>query len=350
MTKRSIRLPTAISLALGAVLLQVSLGANTPSPYLLHLKAEPSAVPSCTSWEEGSLIDEKSAWVSLIRTMDGGATWARLVLSESDLRVLGINRNEATPLVYEGILPTYFSDLRNGWLFPSTPESGRIWRSRDGGATWSAIAEAFEAVKISSAGNGWGVTSPGSDRKQNYISLDGGSSWSTCGPVMPDTIFMEAPYFLDAKRGWVVQYARECADCAADYFIAATTDGGCNWERLWKATTSLSDSSRFFFLNPQLGWLAAGEDGLLLTRDGGRNWERIEISAEAENVRSVFFTDEERGWIIDLERSFHRTDDGGNSWAPVRRREISATDTRTSDGRAWKEAMLLQMLARAGCR
>lgn len=314
----------------------------------LHLKTEPAPVPSCASWEEGTLIDNQHAWVSLIRTVDAGNSWERLSLSQSDLRALELNVDNATPLVYEGLLPTFFSDLLHGWLFPAAPRSGRVWRTNDGGATWMPNAEAFESVELASASKGWAVASLSSDRKQNYTSVDGGQSWSACGPVLPDTVLMEAPYFLDGDHGWVVQYARECADCVAEYFILATNDGGCNWESLWKATSNLSDSSRFFFLTPELGWLAAGNAGLFQTRDAGRNWKRIGLANGAQNVRSVFFSDRAHGWLVDLERRFYQTNDGGHSWSPVRDAKISGV--RTADGRAWKEAILLQLLVRAGCR
>ncbi|HZP58436.1 MAG TPA: hypothetical protein VFC53_12930 [Dehalococcoidia bacterium] len=111
----------------------------------------------------------------LFRTTDGGATWT--LISRT---TLGSPTPEAGVGDFpngNGVTVILFLDANNGWVGLNSP--GRnLFRSTDGGVSWMANTDIPPALPVtsitfSSATDGTAVTPDG-----NYVTTDGGDHWA----------------------------------------------------------------------------------------------------------------------------------------------------------------------------
>jgi photosystem II stability/assembly factor-like uncharacterized protein len=95
----------------------------------------------------------------ILRTTDGGKTWQQV----------------RTDAAQWSLMSVYFRDANNGW---TVGFSGQIFRSRDGGVTWTAqtspVRSSLSSVLFDSANHGW-ITADDT----LLTSADGGESWKS---------------------------------------------------------------------------------------------------------------------------------------------------------------------------
>jgi photosystem II stability/assembly factor-like uncharacterized protein len=222
---------------------------------------------------------------TLLRTDDGGATWAV---------VRTIPDTETPTVTSPASLGSQMTatDRRTIWA-AAQPEAGGINHpildlSRDGGATWSRVAL------------------PG------VIDRFGGTNNMPLGP----------PVFLDARTGFFGLIAD--ADSPLT-LVFGTNDGGRSWSRLSALPTALAVP--IAFTSPS-HWLAT-EQGLPAaldaTDDGGTTWHPLEASGlPAGSLERLQMLDPTGGIGVLLTQGksgmpsvLVRTDDGGRTWTTV---------------------------------
>jgi photosystem II stability/assembly factor-like uncharacterized protein len=103
-------------------------------------------------------------WSLLLVTHDGGATWQQQVLPQES----GAGHEDRN-------LTSVFADALGG-LFV-TAEGGRLFRSADGGATWSAVDIGYSGTLWSGRALADGTLLVGGLRGSLYRSVDGGRTW-----------------------------------------------------------------------------------------------------------------------------------------------------------------------------
>ena len=114
------------------------IGAKLPSPFGFPIAAAPSAGPSgCSVWvipENGETIRTTDEGLRVWRTDDGGATWTPSIngLPKGQHNVL------REGMAADGLQPS-------GVYFGTT--GGTLYASRDGGAHWAAIAEGLPRIQ-----------------------------------------------------------------------------------------------------------------------------------------------------------------------------------------------------------
>ena len=87
-----------------------------------------------------------------------------------------------------------------------------------------------------------------------------------------------------------------------------------NWEQI----DVLPFGGRYedvFFLNTELGWVAASNGSVFRTQDGGNTWE--EVLDTGDYLRTIDFLDENTGFVGTLNSNFYRTTDGGENWEAI---------------------------------
>ena len=272
-------------------------------------------------------LDAERGWAvnsngHILHTPDGGETWQRqFSASGAYLRCVG------------------FANDQLGWVGTLT-ESSRLFRTRDGGVTWTLVdnlpPEAPSAICGLSVVNervvyGSGTNFP--DRATGVLkSLDGGETWTATDMGEHATLLVDI-FFSDEQRGWVVGGKAEVADPTRDDVIPvvlATEDGGQTWEnRLAGMEADLPRGEwgwKIQFVTQEVGYVSLENfvDGAILkTVDGGQSWERkpVDDPQGNANLEGIGFVDEQLGWVGGWgDRNFEggftsETRDGGETWA-----------------------------------
>lgn len=171
---------------------------------------------------------------AILRTTDGGATWAPHVVTTEHL---GSVR---------------FTDTNTGTV---VGDNGTILRTRDGGATWtpqtSGTATRLYDVFFADADTG---TVVGYINGTILRTTDGGATWT---PRSSTPFCCTAVWFTDANTGTLVDQTT----------ILRTTDGGATWIR--ELVTDPDHSLRGVFLtNPDTGTVV-GDGGTILRMTSG---------------------------------------------------------------------------------
>ena len=218
-----------------------------------------------------------SQWTGIARTGDAGANWAQLVPAGPPVG--------ADPSGLFGGPCKYglsFSDTQHGFLSArdanSTPV---IYRTSDGGRTWSASRPLPDPPGFTTRGGGV-VLDPGrvrafgatalvvaqgevNGRAMRYVfrSVDGGSSWSYAA-TLPDT--MGAFTFVSESR-WL-QIAMPAAS-------RETTDGGATWHAFTSDYSQAAGVAPTVVFDDGVVGYATVRGAIQRTVDGGAHWTAI---------------------------------------------------------------------------
>lgn len=118
--------------------------------------------------------------------------------------------------------------------------------------------------------------------------------------AMPDSIDLYDVFFVNNQVGYL---------CGPDY-LAKSTDGGLNWNRLNLGIPGNNILSNLYFVDANTGWVCS-RAGVFATRDGGNTWEKL-----SENFSDVQFVNATVGWgVSDL--GLFKTLDAGKKWTKV---------------------------------
>ena len=224
----------------------------------------------------------------LLKTTDGGETWARVEATgpDVDARLVGVR----------------FADAEHGWAFG---ELGALYATTDGGRNWARqrvpTRHLLLGAHFRDARRGW-LSGAGSTLLQTS---DGGATW-TPGQLpsqaqaspsrqqsaqasqrqSPPSVRFNAVAFVGSGRGWAA---------GSGGSVYATSDGGRTWER--QSTGVEADLYDVKFLDEREGWAAGAAGTLIHTTDGGRTWA-AEESGTRQTLERLFFTGRARGWAV----------------------------------------------------
>lgn len=221
----------------------------------------------------------------LLLSKDGGRNW--------EIKQTGLAGYSQTQL--------QFTSAQAGWM---NFGDGRIYRSVDGGETWSSglasqlYANNFHFVDES---NGWAVS-----RGRLVQSKDGGLSWSDVAALPSDAWGVR---FQSSSRGLVWGYRG----------LHETLDGGRTW--VPRFTGSVSSFQNVVYADADNVW-AFGSGDLIQSTDGGTTWRRASIPVANVYWTSLQFLDAKRGWVASNNGLVFHTADGGKTW----QRQISGTE------------------------
>ncbi|MCB1060475.1 MAG: T9SS type A sorting domain-containing protein [Calditrichaeota bacterium] len=268
---------------------------------------------------------------TLMRTEDGGASWDSLALPHG---------RQTKNL--------FFLDSDNGWYL-NRFDSGHsgVYRTRDGGNTWSVLDTAIADVwtrKIVFADSlrGW-ITTENSSDAGLWLTVDGGESftettWSAAFPVQAVTSAPSGEFvgvgsiglllksgadeiepvrldrtitdhlgsvvFVSPQVGWV---------SGANGLIMKTEDGGLNWT---VQPTGTTESFRDLFMFDELQGWACGQNGVIVgTHDGGEHWD-VQTSGVSVPLGGLSFVSSMVGWCSGWDGTILHTEDGGETWTP----------------------------------
>lgn len=334
---------TLIHLLIG-VFVVVLLSACSPELLPVQIQQEPTPTPrsSLATPLEGpavaapslvvlSMIDESNGWgvsdTAVLRTDDGGITWHNV--GPTDSVALGYS------------VTSDFLDVQHGWVLVPDPNNmltGSLFRTADGGSTWSQALVPFGggALRFLDANDGWMMASLGAGAGSMgvavYQTTDGGSTWAQAyindpnqpgaGDSLPLGGLKNSLAPSDMKNAWIggVTYA------PGVIYLYETHDSGHTWaqsslkvpagyeEAELETTGPIFTSSGVAFLPVHL----SSQNGVMLaiyvSRDGGMSW--LLTPTLIPFGGQVDFVSQDVGFVWNL-TYFYMTKDGGQTWKTI---------------------------------
>ncbi|NNE65949.1 MAG: hypothetical protein HKN33_05225 [Pyrinomonadaceae bacterium] len=180
----------------------------------------------------GSVLngDEEVIDSLLMRTVDGGRTWSRLLLPDVKTELFHLD----------------FDGKQEGWI---VGDMGVILATRDNGNTWikqnSGTSVGLYNVDFRNDKDGYAVGEEGTILKTE----DGGRSWTKVTNYVKRTLFRVN--FVDDKNGWIV---------GSGGTILRTYDKGATWV---KQTVSTESNLYGLYMQKKYGW-SVGKSGIII--------------------------------------------------------------------------------------
>jgi photosystem II stability/assembly factor-like uncharacterized protein len=305
------------ALTTGAAAFVASSWVNQTSPTSERLRGV-SAASATVAWASG----DKG---TVVRTVDGGATWTRAVIPESES--LDFRDIEAF-----GADTAYLLAIGNG-------DKSRIYKTEDGGKTWAVQftnpdSRAFyDAIAFWDAKTGIAVGDPVDGRFTIIRTSDGGRTWARVPAAnIPEALPGDGA-FAASGTCLVVQGSRHAwfgTGGAARARVYRSTDQGFSWAVADTPIMAGNASSGVFslaFSDTSHGIAVGGDyrleretgDNLATTSDGGRTWA-LPGTTRLRSFRSaVAFVPGSQGrrLIAVGPGGTDTSADGGSGWAPI---------------------------------
>ncbi len=187
------------------------------------------------------VVDESG---QVYKSADNGLTWVATLSKPDD---------------FSTVEDIHFTDINNGWVTGQGYNNGALYRTTDGGDTWTPVPDilgAYVAVDVEGA-NIWAANVTG----LFYRSSDNGATWNQAVlPGIPNQI--RDMDFFDENTGYAVGMYGEAF---------RSTDGGLNWETLPTPNT-FDDFTDIFLVGADEFWLSTNSNLVYYTATGGQNW------------------------------------------------------------------------------
>jgi photosystem II stability/assembly factor-like uncharacterized protein len=220
--------------------------------------------------------------------------------------------------------------------------SGTVLRTTDGGTTWARLtvpgSEKLDFRDIDAVDEKTAyVLSIGSGELSRILkTADAGLTWTEQFVNREPQAFFDAMAFWDANRGVAVSDAVD-----GRFVILTTSDGGRSWVRVPASALPPALANEGFFAAsgtnvtvaaPNHVWVgtgAASEARVLRSSDGGRSWAASRTPLDAgpsAGIFSIAFSDATHGIVVGgdykaesaLSNNAALTTDGGATWTPMK--------------------------------
>ncbi|MEP6621512.1 MAG: glycosyl hydrolase [bacterium] len=276
-----------------------------------------------------SVVSPQVAWASgqrgtVIHTVDGGATWLRDTVAGAttlDLRAIaGISATTAHAI--------------------SIGDSSRIYRTTDGGKTWSLRFAAtrkgtfFDAIRFWDPQHGIAVSDPVDGHFVLVTTNDGGDTWAELpGQSIPPAIagdgsFAASGSCLEVHGTNDVWFVTGGAAVAR---VFHSGDRGKTWtvsDSPIRAGIASAGIFSIAFRDATHGAIAGGDytkpalggRNMALTADGGRTWTVVDSTSAPPGFRSAVTyvpTTNGRSMVAVGLNGTDVSNDGGKTWSPV---------------------------------
>lgn len=253
-----------------------------------------------------AMASQTGSGIALFRTDDGGASWVRLTPATSDV-FIGLEADPRIPdRLFMATLHAGFSgfttrlsrslDGGESWtvrqvhdvssssceiafdsadaqtVYTSFAGIATLFRSTNGGETFTGFPSPFSGALLASAADGALVAASG---LETWVSRDRGETWTRTAPApvrCPIRALAVDP--VDANR-WFVGSSQVLFPCGD---VARTDNGGATWVRAADPGGPVNDLATDR-AHPGLLYVATGvtepsvaPGRLLVTSDGGRSW------------------------------------------------------------------------------
>lgn len=309
---------------------------NPPGAEPAGLQAPVAAPPLSNAafhgTEDAWIAAASAGTVTVFHTADAGAHWSSAAVHPN--ADAGMEATD-TPMVLGLDFPT----LSDGWLLTSAGGMGagsedvELYRTGDGGTTWTHIAAATQQqpspTGLPDAGvkTGIGFTGPqqgwvtGYRGSQAGIWLyetgDAGHTWRATTPPTPPGVNAEAtpqtfpPLFTSGGDGVLPVIWPGNVSTTVFY---ATADGG----NTWRPTTPIksADPMQIWSWPTATNGAAANDTTWCETDNAGQSWQCKPLPAALQGITNLDLFSPQSGWAI-ADGKLLRISDGGQTWSPI---------------------------------
>ncbi|MGB8213627.1 MAG: hypothetical protein WCE68_08720 [Anaerolineales bacterium] len=343
----------------------------SPIPPTLTATIPPLPTVSSPSIQLLDMLDANNGWAltnnKVVRTTDGGSTWYNCTpaglngtpanaffLNTSTAWVAVMGTNPTTGTLYRTIDGGFswksaavpfgggslkFVDAMHGWELIGlnagmSHESVAIFRSGDGGATWSRVfindpgapgasdslplAGDKNGITALNANRGWVTGSqPSSDFIYVYITQDGGTTWAHQNLTIPSGYSgamtgASLPVFFGTNDG-VLPVLLFANNNGTDFYVSQ--DGG----QTWKVTTPLAQGGFLAVGSASDFFVWDGSAQLNISHNAGASWSTVKPNINIKNnMISMQFVNASTGWALTSDANNHsvlyKTTNGGVTW------------------------------------
>ena len=285
-----------------------------------------------------SVVNENIVWASgtkgtFVRTIDGGKTWQ--VGTVQGAETLDFRDIEAF-------------DANTAYILSVGPEeSSRIYKTTDGGASWTMQFKNtnpkafFNAFAFWDETNGIAVSDPVDGNFYFITTNDGGKSWETLTPKRIYLAFPGESLFAASGTSIVTQGKTNVwfATGGPAARLFSSTDKGITWSVTTTLIASGVESAGIYsiaFYDANVGIVVGGDsrkpndakDNVVLTNDAGFRWNLIKSTPPAGFRSCVVYVPGTKGKVLiavgssgsDISR------DGGESWRELNKEGYFSVD------------------------
>ena len=263
----------------------------------------------------------------LFSTQDGGQNWS-LIASRPGTFIRALAFLDETT----GFIGNVGTDY-----YPGVEDETPLYRTDDGGLTWSAVDLGAETIKgvcaidvvkakriyqgklqphtvIHAAGRVGGPTGI-------LRSLDGGDTWAVIDMANHAGMILDIKFF-DDMTGLVFASTSRGGD--NEGLILRTIDGGKTWSNVYQSGRPGELIWKASFPTDSVGYATVqnydperADQLIVKTTDGGQTWTELPLTSDAKARQfGIGFVDEDHGWVGTMAGGFY-TEDGGASFAPA---------------------------------
>jgi len=261
----------------------------------------------------------------IIKTTDGGASWSQI----SNGSGMSLNDTDRFPngnliaVGDNGIILS--SDGTSPWIISESfsqnhikavhildqsnvvtvDESGQVYLSSDGGATWTATVErpmdlsTVEDVHFTSITNGW-VTGQGYNSGALYRTTNGGVSWAPVPDILGAYIAMD-----------VVGSSIWAANVTGLFY--RSTDNGTNW--IQGELPGFPQIRDMDFFDQNTGYAVGLWGEAFRSNNGGLTWTVLPTPNSTDNFTDIFLTGADELWLSTENNVVYYSATGGQNWA-----------------------------------
>ena len=221
-----------------------------------------------------------NAMRGVYRSKDSGNSWERILFHSDSIGAVDLEFAPDNPDI---IYAAMWHGLRKPWTIISGGMEGGIYRSMDGGDTWSKMSQGLPqgligkidfTVSPAMPQRVWALIEAPVGEGGVYLSEDHGSTWTL---VSTNEDILDRPfYYCNIKVN--PQNPNSLYAMATSFWHSS--DGAKSWKR----TSAPHGDHHDLWINPldTLVWIECNDGGANVTRDGGKTWSTQNNQPTAE--------------------------------------------------------------------
>jgi photosystem II stability/assembly factor-like uncharacterized protein len=215
---------------------------------------------------------------------DGGDSW-----SEARSGLEDPSYPETSPnFRYLPVTSLLIDQQDSNTVWAGTGENDGLFKSSDGGATWSWARFDDDIETLAADPNGAGVFFASLHGLGPYRSRDAGISWWPVGTDMVRHNNSGRPYYPTVYHFAISPADPQIVYASTSDELFKSSNGGDDWQSLggFPSTLMSTASLRGVVADPydsDAAYVATWFDGVFRTRDGGASWEQIGEGLECES-------------------------------------------------------------------